>query len=76
MRWLLTIINAVGGLIVAIAVPFLPPGIWALVLDRQPMSAVNLVAQFTIGVALVLLLNTRSSRAWFAEHTARVRAAA
>lgn len=67
MRWLVTILNVLGWLMI--------PIIWHYAKDilldyfkAQPISAVSAFAQWSVGIAAVVLLHTQSARRWFRAH--------
>lgn len=68
MRWLVSILNVLGWLMIPVFWRFFEP----ILLDHfkaQPISAVSAVVQWGVGIAVVVLLHTKSARQWFRAHS-------
>lgn len=69
MRWLVSILNVLGWLMIPVFWKIFGP----LLLEHfkaRPIAAVSAAVQFGVGIAAVVLLHTKSAREWFRAHSA------
>jgi len=65
MRWLYTILNVLGYLAIAVFWDFYR-NLFQVVLQDGLLAMLIMLLQFAVGIAMLVLLHTPTSRAWFA----------
>jgi hypothetical protein len=65
MRWLVTILTALGVLAIAFIARIIPQTTFAEIYAEGPLTVANMGIQLLLSVAEVVLINTPAAREWF-----------